>query len=82
MSNNIKPRKSWPIYKSPGIMVFDKDAIDGRDPWDDEITEAINPKPWIDLYGWAPKERKCTCGAEKTYGKGSHHSEWCDAIKL
>lgn len=24
----------------------------------------------------------CTCGSEKTYGKGSNvHSSWCDALK-
>lgn len=68
----------------------DKDSLDGRDPWDDEeITEIINElnvkpsKPWFDLSSWylPPKEYKCTCGSEKTYGKGAPHSQWCDSVK-
>ena len=55
---------------------------------DDEITEILNsidrerepktPYPWLDFKGWKPKEYRCTCGAEKTYGKDTSHSTWCD----
>ena len=32
-----------------------------------------------DLFDDEPTvEIKCTCGAEKTYGIGTSHSDWCD----
>lgn len=63
----------------------DKDPVD---LWDDEeITQIVKElnvkpsKPWFDLSSWYPKEYKCTCGSEKTYGKGAPHSQWCDSVK-
>lgn len=34
---------------------------------------------WPDpLSGSIPKHKSCTCGAEKTHGKNTSHSSWCD----
>lgn len=72
----------------------DKDSIDGED-WldfcDDEITEIVknlnrgtppSAYPWLDWKGWKPKEYRCTCGAEKTYGINTSHSSWCDKTRI
>ncbi len=70
-----------------GYLIANKD----RDPWgDDDITEIIddlneptkNPYPWLDLAMWKPKRYDCTCGAEKTYGKNTTHSDWCDKVRV
>lgn len=41
-----------------------------------EIAEITFPKWKFNMHS-APKP-KCTCGAEKTYGKQTWHSSWCD----
>lgn len=56
-----------------------------KDLWtDDEITEIIKKihplvkTPGLDFSSWQPKEYKCTCRSEKTYGINGLHSDWCD----
>lgn len=66
---------------------MDRDSIDGFDELDlEELNEQLKPRePWLDFSDlWKDfkiKEYKCTCGSEKTYGKGATHSEWCDSLR-
>lgn len=90
MSDGINDAYYWLTAK--GKIIADRDAIDGRDFWDDEeITEivrdlnkdgiSVQPStyPWLDFANWAPKERTCDCGGKTAK---TTHAEYCSTRKL
>ena len=68
-----------------------KDDIDDID-YDDveEVADSNLPTgcSWLgsewfppDIFHPAPEEKKCTCGAEATYGPDTTHMDWCDKLR-
>ena len=57
----------------PNYSLFDNDLLT-----DEEVNDTVDSE-WYNED--KPKEKKCECGAEKTYGKNATHTDYCPLYK-